>query len=115
MAGSGETDLYMATWLGSKWSSPVLLTEICELHVREQTPLVAPDGYLYYATDRSGDLDIWRARLDEVTGKPISGTQEPIPFQGINKKGSNEGHPSFSPGLNWFIFSSDQDTKVKKL
>lgn len=107
-AGTGETDLYVSTRTGSgKWSNPEPLDMINEPNVREQTPFAAPDGYLYYATDKSGDDDIWRIRLDESTGKPI-GSPEQIKFAGVNKKGTREGHPAFSPGMNWFIFSSDR-------
>jgi serine/threonine protein kinase/Tol biopolymer transport system component len=42
-------------------------------------PLWSPDGhYLYYATDRSGSMNLWRLPIDEATGK-VRGEAEPIP------------------------------------
>ena len=42
-------------------------------------PLWSPDGrYLYFATDRSGSMNLWRLPIDEATGK-MRGEAEPIP------------------------------------
>jgi hypothetical protein len=113
--GWGRSDLYLSQRKqNGEWGKPKPLDEINEDKFNEQTPFVANDGYMYYATDKTGDFDIWRVKLNHITGKPIAGTEEAIPFKGVNKKGSHEGDPSFSPGRNWFIFSSDATPKKDK-
>jgi len=40
-------------------------------------PVWSEDGrYLYFASDRSGSMNLWRVRIDEVTGKILG---EPVP------------------------------------
>jgi serine/threonine protein kinase/Tol biopolymer transport system component len=42
-------------------------------------PVWSPDGnYLYYASDRSGSMSLWRLPIDEATGQP-RGDSEPVP------------------------------------
>jgi len=42
-------------------------------------PLWSPDGrFLYYASDRSGSMNLWRLPIDEATGR-VRGDAEPIP------------------------------------
>jgi serine/threonine protein kinase/Tol biopolymer transport system component len=42
-------------------------------------PVWSPDGrYLYYASDRSGSMNLWRIPIDEATGR-VRGEPEPIP------------------------------------
>jgi serine/threonine protein kinase/Tol biopolymer transport system component len=42
-------------------------------------PVWSPDGrYLYYASDRSGSMSLWRLPIDEATGRP-RGDSEPVP------------------------------------
>ncbi|MBS1914577.1 MAG: PD40 domain-containing protein [Bacteroidetes bacterium] len=103
----GETDLYMSRRTGDRWGAPVLLSAISEDGVREQTPCVGPDGWLYFASDRSGDFDIWRVRLD-ARGMPVPGTRQPAPGDGLGLHGSDELHPAFSPGGGWMFFASNR-------
>ncbi|MCX7930616.1 MAG: hypothetical protein N2663_07855 [Chlorobi bacterium] len=101
-----RTDLYVSRWLDTGWSAPTKLA-ISSDDWNEQSPLAASDGYLYFATDRAGDYDIWRIPYDPTTGATI-GTPEPIPFPGVNQRGSNEGHPAFAERGVAFLFSSDR-------
>jgi len=108
--GSLRTDIYLSTLRpDGSWSAPVALDQINTTDYAEQTPYVGNDGYLYYATNqtREGDYDIWRVQLDPETGKPI-GSPGPIDIPGVNASGSDEGHPLFSPGGGWFLFSSNR-------
>jgi serine/threonine protein kinase/Tol biopolymer transport system component len=43
----------------------------------DRDPAWSSDGYLYFATDRSGSSNFWRQRIDEVSGK-VQGMPEPI-------------------------------------
>ncbi|MCX6627214.1 MAG: protein kinase [Candidatus Solibacter sp.] len=45
---------------------------------RDWNPAWSPDGkYLYFASDRSGSMNLWRVPIDEVSGKTL-GAPEPI-------------------------------------
>ena len=42
------------------------------------SPLWSPDGrYLYYVSDRSGSMNVWRVRIDEASGQ-VQGDPEPV-------------------------------------
>jgi Tol biopolymer transport system component len=42
------------------------------------SPTWSPDGhYLYFSSDRSGSMNLWRVRIDEATGE-VQGDAEPI-------------------------------------
>lgn len=104
----GRTDLYVSGWLDSVWSRPVKLAVSTE-RWNEQSPYAAADGYLYFSTDRTGDFDIWRVSYDPSTGQTI-GTPEPVPFAGVNQRGTNEGSPTFAERGTLFLFSSNRTT-----
>ena len=106
--GSGRTDLYVARRLDGGWSAPVLLSSLCTPEGREGSPCIGIDGRLYWATDRSGDYDIWSARLDPATGEPDVATAAAVALSGVNRAGSDEGHPAFSPGGGWLVFTSNR-------
>lgn len=112
LPGRRLTDLYMSTRTSSGWSIPIPLDGLNSTEFSEQTPFAAGDGYLYYATNKSGDFDIWRVEIDQNTGKP-SGSPEAYTKEGVNKVGSDEGHPLFSPGGEWFLFTSNRDDNNK--
>lgn len=91
----------------NKWSEP---EKLALNGYNFETPLAHTDGYLYYTVDLegTGNKDIWRVKLNITTGKPIQGTDEPIPFEGVNKTNSNQADPAFSPSGSWFMFSSNE-------
>jgi hypothetical protein len=105
----GTTDLFVSQWRDSHWSEPVLLNISTE-EWNEQSPFAAIDGYLYYATDRDGDFDIWRVRYDPATGQAIDEPQ-PVPFPGVNQRGSDEGHPAVPDRGTVFLFSSNRSAR----
>ncbi len=102
----GTTDIFVSRWLDTAWSKPVLVTISTE-QWSEQSPFAATDGYLYYATNRSGDFDIWRVAYDPTTGATV-GRPEPVPFEGVNQRGTNEGHPAFAERGTVFLFNSNR-------
>ncbi len=103
------TDIFLSRRSGNGWSAPELVKELSTSAYSEQTPYASRDGYLYYATNQTkkGDYDIWRAKYNSETGE-ITGPPQPVPFEGVNEEGTNEGHPCFSPGGSWFFFSSNR-------
>jgi len=105
----GTTDLFVSRWQDSVWSAPVPLNISTE-QWNEQSPFAAVDGYLYYATDRDGDFDIWRVPYDPATGQAI-GKPQPVPFAGVNQRGSDEGHPAFAERGTVFLFSSNRSAR----
>ena len=61
--------------IGVDGSDPVAVTEDPAL---DWSPVWSPDGrYLYFASDRSGTLNLWRARIDEKSGE-VQGPLEPV-------------------------------------
>ena len=55
------------------------ITIITEDASTDWNPVWSPDGkYLYFASDRSGNMNFWRVAIDEKTGK-ISGSPESVP------------------------------------
>lgn len=107
---SGETDLYMCRRASDgEWGPPEKLT-FCRYGVHEQTPCVGPDGWLYYAGDADGDFDIRRVELD-ADGIPVAGTDAAVNAPNVNRHGSDELTPCFSPGGGWLLFSSNRARK----
>ena len=113
--GTGLTDIYMSRKGSRGWDSPIRVVAISTDSAREEAPFLGSDGYLYFSSDRSGDMDIYRVRVDNATGTML-GSVEPVPFEGVNRKGSDEGVPSLSAGGAWLLFSSNRraDTTGKK-
>ncbi|MFN8359188.1 MAG: hypothetical protein U0264_04675 [Candidatus Kapaibacterium sp.] len=105
--GKRKTDLYVSKHTSTGWSAPVALDVINTAEFSEQTPSASGDGYLYYATNRSGDYDIWRVRLDRATGLPL-GSASIVTLPEVNKPGTDEGQPFFSPSGEWFMFTSNR-------
>lgn len=107
--GSRRTDIYLSVRITGGWATPVALDAINTPENSEQTPVLGGDGYLYFATNQTkkGDYDIWRVKIDPTSGLP-SGTAAPVPWEDVNREGSDEGHPAFSAGGAWFVFSSNR-------
>lgn len=104
--GSQRPDIYMAHRSGDGWSEPVYVDAINTEHA-EESPYVGEDGYLYFSTNVSGDYDIWRVRLDPETLLPSDAPYR-LGLPGVNERGSDETHPLYSPGGNWFLFSTNR-------
>jgi serine/threonine protein kinase len=69
---NGQRDLWTVRPDGS---DPVSVTNDIDL---DWNPVWSPDGrYLYFSSDRSGTLNLWRIPIDEKTGR-ATGKPEPI-------------------------------------
>lgn len=71
------------------------------------SPAWAPDGkFLYFASDRGGSMNLWRAPIDEVTGEvtgPLQALTTPSASSGevtIAQKGGQIAYSAFSTQLN---------------
>ncbi len=69
--GNGKTHIYFSTFDGKTWQQPVMAS-FCEAAFSEADPFFAPDGTLYYISDRKRntsdtipDYDIWCVHPDE--------------------------------------------------
>ena len=70
-------------------------------------PVWSPDGqYLYYGSDRSGAMNLWRVRIDEESGKPRG---EPQP---VTTPAGFAAHFSFSRESGRMLYSSIAQTEV---
>ncbi|MBC2778750.1 PD40 domain-containing protein [Parasphingopyxis marina] len=62
----GDIDIWCVPWAGNGWAEPARLPEPVNSEATEFSPVLRPDGTLYFATDRPGlgGGDIYRARPD---------------------------------------------------
>jgi len=68
----GQLDIFTVPAEGGE---PVAVTNDVAL---DWNPVWSPDGaYLYFASDRGGSMNLWRAPIDERSGK-VSGDMEPV-------------------------------------
>lgn len=113
-ANTSMSDIFVSERVSGRWSEPRLVS-ISTDNRSEQTPGIGPDGKLYYAADKItlGDYDIWVADINASTGN-TTGEPHALALPGVNMQGSREGHPSFSSGGSWFVFSSDREKDVKQ-
>jgi TolB protein len=69
--------------LPAEGGMPVAVTDDPAL---DWNPVWSPDGkYLYFSSDRSGTMNLWRVRLDERTGQvlaPVEAVTTPSPYSG---------------------------------
>ncbi len=103
-----RADLYFARRSKDGWEAPEILATLSTDDASQECPFIASDGYLYYASDASGDYDIWRAALaadglPAGPGLPLRGGE----FAGVNRVGSDQTHPLTTPGAAFFMWSSD--------
>jgi prenyltransferase beta subunit len=76
--GRGGSDLYVAHWDGKAWAPPLNLGEAVNGPAEDCDPAPAPDGRLYFASDRGGEtgkLDIFC--IEGVNLKPAGPAGEP--------------------------------------
>ncbi|HVQ39093.1 MAG TPA: protein kinase [Pyrinomonadaceae bacterium] len=65
--GVGRSDIAIIPSTGGE---PVVITRDASTN---WNPIWSPDGkYLYFASDRSGNMNFWRAAIDEETGKVLT-------------------------------------------
>jgi len=79
---------------GGVWTIPVkggTATPAIRDPARDWNPVWSPDGkYLYFVSDRSGSMNLWRVPIDETSGKTLA---EPEP---ITTPAAYLAHPSLS-------------------
>ena len=109
---TGLTNIYYAIRTNEGWSTPQPLSDINTLNYKEEAPFLGSDGYLYFSTNRDGDLDIYRIAIDPLTARTFP-PEMPVPFEGVNQKGSDEALPTLSAGGSWLLFSSNRTTEKK--
>ncbi|PYQ66730.1 MAG: hypothetical protein DMF54_06910 [Acidobacteria bacterium] len=73
--GGGQRDIWTIPAAGSARGGAVAVTNDSSV---DWNPVWSPDGhYLYFSSDRNGTMNLWRAPIDEKTGK-ILGDPEPV-------------------------------------
>ncbi|HYN21107.1 MAG TPA: protein kinase, partial [Thermoanaerobaculia bacterium] len=82
----------------SLWTVPVEGGKAVRVHADRflnWNPIWSPDGrYLYFISDRSGSLNVWRIGIDEATGQsttepePVTASSQSIRFLSISKEGN---------------------------
>jgi eukaryotic-like serine/threonine-protein kinase len=79
---------------GGVWTIPVkggTATPVTRDPARNWDPIWSPDGkYLYFVSDRSGSMNLWRVPIDEASGETLA---EPEP---ITTPAAYLAHPSLS-------------------
>ena len=61
--------------VSAKGDDPVPVTQ--DIYIN-WNPVWSPDGrYIYFASDRGAEMELWRVRLDEKTGRPLE-APEPV-------------------------------------
>ena len=79
--GLGETDIYVCYKQGNTWSAPHNLGNSINTIGKEQTPFIADDGTLYFASDSRmglGGLDIYSATLTDTSWGHIINPGAPL-------------------------------------
>ncbi|HEY3873857.1 MAG TPA: hypothetical protein VGM92_00140, partial [Candidatus Kapabacteria bacterium] len=118
MPGRGLSDIYVSTRVGTEWSKPKMLSRLTSDGDRYtvETPFLSRDGFLYFSTNETltGHFAIRRVAFDTISNETRGAIDTSI-VPGVNKDGSNSGHPWISPGGKWMLFASDRDTVSPKL
>ncbi|MEM4261264.1 MAG: hypothetical protein QXG00_08525 [Candidatus Woesearchaeota archaeon] len=104
--GKRIADIYISWKTQNGWSTPVLLdNKINSDEFSEEAPYLSKDGYMYFASNKTGDYDIYRIKVD--TNYYPLGIVESLNIPNVNKSGSDETHPKFSPSGGWFSYSTN--------
>lgn len=111
--GFGDCDIYKATVVGDKWSTPVNLGQNVNTKYWESQPSISPDQKrIYFASTRPGpnstgkglysDMDIWYSDYDEDNDEWLPA----INLSAVNTKGRESG-PFIAADNQTLFFSSD--------
>ncbi|MCI0607112.1 protein kinase [bacterium] len=96
----GQRDIYTIPATGG----PV--TELTNDGPTDWSPIWSPDGrYIYFCSDRSGSMNLWRIRVDEKSGKALG------KFQALTAPAPWTGFISVSADEKQFIYSSMDDRR----
>ena len=110
-----DDDIYMSTWDGADWTTPVALPDPVNTHFLERHPAISADRQRLYFTsnrpDGHGGRDIWVARWNGAAwgsvhnlGSPINTpNEETRPFESYDRQrfyfSNNHGQPR--PGISY--------------
>ena len=83
------------------------------------SPVWSPDGrYLYFSSDRAGSVNVWRIRIDEVSGKPRGVPEQfttPAQSSGLmsfSRDGRQMAYVSQARDLNLYKVGFDPDREA---
>ena len=102
--GLGETDIYSCSKQGNAWSAPHNLGSSINTIGKEQTPFIADDGTLYFASDSRmglGGLDMYSATLMDTTWGHIINPGVPL-----NSSRNDFGYVSDSTAHSGYLVSN---------
>lgn len=110
-AETGELNLFLSTWDGSRWSTGTLATAICSAEATDTDPSWSEDGRtLYFASDREGGLggfDIWAAQLEDGKWGPVTNLGATVNSE------ADDYEPAISPDDAMLYLSSDRDGDLR--
>jgi serine/threonine protein kinase len=82
-------------------------------------PVWSPDGrYLYFSSDRNGSMNLWRIRIDEVSGKTLADAEPvttPSPYSGFlsfSRDGRNLAYAQQIRNWNTYKIPFDPEKEV---
>lgn len=104
--GTKRTDIYYSRRTENGWSEPEPVSVVNTTSGSEESPCFGPDGYFYYASNRSGRYKIYRSRMGTDGVPSESGSL--VTWPGINSDTTDATHPMFSPGGQWFVYTSNK-------
>ena len=73
--------------IAAQGGTPIAVTNDAAL---DWNPVWSPDGHLYFVSNRTGVMNLWRVPLEESTGKVLG------PPEAVTGPSSETWHPSFS-------------------
>ncbi|HSB29031.1 MAG TPA: protein kinase [Pyrinomonadaceae bacterium] len=102
---AGRSDIATVSRFGGE---PVVVTNDASTN---WNPVWSPDGkYLYYASDRSGNMSFWRIAIDEQTGSVLS---EP---ESVSTPSTFSRHLNFSrDGKRLIYVQTDQQSNIRAI
>jgi hypothetical protein len=104
--GTKHTELFYARRSGpSSWSAPAPIDILDNAPGNHEAPCAGPDGYFYFTTNASGHCEIWRSPMKG--GLPTT-SGEPVSYPNVNSPTSDQTDPTFSPGGNWMLFTTNR-------
>jgi Tol biopolymer transport system component len=108
-ATKGNKELWSVTYSAGSWGKPSPLPAPINSEYDEYHAFMAEDGSLYFGSERTGGMAVYRARRDpsgaysvEMIGPPVS-------------MGNLEGDPCVAPDGSYLVFYSCKDKRSANL
>lgn len=96
----GDLDLWVADKDGTGWSPPRRVSANVNTRAQEYSPMIAPNGDLWFASSRSGGGDLYVAR------RTSDGFAEPESLGAAVNGPHSEAQPALSPDGRTLVFAS---------